>query len=144
MTKTELDAAVNARLAEINTALDLLPDGTAACVSTLFDEWQPDTDYAEGKRLRYGPEDTLYKVRQAHTSQADWTPDKTPALYEEIPKPGQGDDPSNPIPYNNNMALVNGKFYSQRGVVYRCFRDTGVPVYNDLADLVGLYVEVWT
>ena len=26
----------------------------------------------------------LYKVAQAHTSQADWTPDQTPALYTAI------------------------------------------------------------
>ena len=41
-----------------------------------------------------------------------------------------------------DMELFNGKYYSQSGVVYHCFRDTGTPVYNNLADLVGLYVEV--
>jgi hypothetical protein len=35
--------------------------------------------YAVGDILRY--DGKLYKVVQAHTSQADWTPDKTPALF---------------------------------------------------------------
>lgn len=34
------------------------------------------------------------------------------------------------------------KFEKEFKVVYLCTRDTVNPVYNDLADLVGLYVEV--
>ena len=34
------------------------------------------------------------------------------------------------------------KIQQQDGVTYRCFRSTGVPVYNNLADLVGIYVEI--
>ena len=40
------------------------------------------------------------------------------------------------------MALVEGKYYAQAGVVYVCIRSTGAAVYNDLKDLVGIYVEV--
>lgn len=50
----------------------------------------------------------------------------------------------NPIPYNNNMELFEGKYYIQNGVTYICIRSTGTAVYNNLADLVGLYVEVYT
>lgn len=46
-----------------------------------------------------------------------------------------------PIPYSGNMALESGKYYIQDGVAYRCTRDTVNPVYNALADLIGLYVE---
>ena len=38
------------------------------------------------------------------------------------------------------MALEKGKYYSQDGVTYLCTRDTGIAVYNKLADLVGIYV----
>lgn len=48
----------------------------------------------------------------------------------------------NPIEYNNSMALVHGTYYTQDGVVYLCTRDTIIPVYNDLADLVQIYVQV--
>lgn len=106
----------------------------------LFEEWAVDTDYATGDRRRRA--DRLYKCRQGHRSQAGWEPENAPALWEEIAKPGQGETPDNPIPYNNNMALEEGKYYSQYGVVYVCIRDTGVAVYNDLKDLVGIYVEV--
>ena len=39
------------------------------------------------------------------------------------------------------MELEEGKYYSQDGVTYLCTRDTGIPVYNALKDLVGIYVE---
>lgn len=118
-----------------------LSDADALKGIELFDAWAADTEYPMGKRLRY--EDKLYRVRQAHTSQVQYPPTIVPALYEEVAEPGQGDTPDNPIPYNNNMALEEGKYYSQYGVVYICFRDTGVAVYNDLSALVDLYVRVY-
>jgi hypothetical protein len=39
------------------------------------------------------------------------------------------------------MTLEAGKYYLQDGVIYLCIRDTENPVYNALAELVGLYVE---
>ena len=106
----------------------------------LFAPWAVDTEYVTGDRRRRA--DRLYKCRQGHRSQEGWEPENAPALWEEIAKPGQGETPDNPIPYNNNMALVEGKYYSQYGVVYVCTRSTGAAVYNDLKDLVGIYVEV--
>lgn len=35
-----------------------------------------------------------------------------------------------------------GNTTPRTGVTYLCTRDTGIPVYNPLKDLVGLYVEV--
>lgn len=108
----------------------------------LFAVWSGDSvDYAVGERVSY--EGTLYKCRQTHTSQSIYTPDMIPALWEEVAEPGQGDTPDNPIPYNNNMELFEGKYYSQYDVVYICTRSTGTAVYNDLADLVHIYVEVY-
>ena len=42
---------------------------------------------------------------------------------------------------HGNMALENGKYYMHDGVIYKCVRDTGAPVYNALNELVGIYVE---
>ena len=119
-----------------------LSDGDALDAVWLFKAWKPDTWYeVDDKRWRY--DGKLYRVRQAHTSQAQYPPGiETAALYEEVHKPGQGDDPSNPIPYNNNMELIKDKYYSQNNIVYICTRSTGIAVYNNLADLVGIYVEV--
>lgn len=46
MTKTELTAAVQTRLAETKTALSRLDDETALDVTVLFPEWKPNTAYA--------------------------------------------------------------------------------------------------
>ena len=123
----------------IHLAAVSLPDEAAAETPELFEVWAPDTEYREGERRQWGGR--LYKCRQDHTSQQIYPPDAVPALWAGIPRPGQGDTPDDPIPYDNNMALDEGKYYSQNGVVYVCTRSTGVPVYNDLAELVGLYVE---
>lgn len=126
----------------IEKASASLTDTDALEAKELFPNWEVGKAYAVGDRVEY--DGKLYKTIQSHTSQSDWTPDITPSLYTEVGKPSQGDTPDNPIPYNNNMELFNGKYYSQFDVVYHCFRDTINPVYNNLADLVGLYVEVWT
>ena len=124
----------------IEKAAASLSDEDALEAAELFAVWASGTAYAAEQRIRYAGK--LYKVLQDHTSQADWLPDITPSLYAEVEKPGQGDTPNNPIPYNGNMELLEGKYYSEDGVVYHCTRSTGIPVYNRLTDLVGIYVEV--
>lgn len=64
-----------------------LTDEDALQAIELFPLWQPDKSYSAEERLRYS--EKLYRVVQAHTSQADWTPDITPALYTEVAKPGE-------------------------------------------------------
>lgn len=48
----------------------------------LFVNWGEEIEYAVGDRVKFG--DTLYKCVQAHTSQSDWTPDVTPALWTRV------------------------------------------------------------
>lgn len=48
----------------------------------------------------------------------------------------------NPIAYSTGMEIFSGKYYIQNDVVYLCNRDSGTPLYHDLANLVGSYVEV--
>lgn len=64
----------------------------------------------------------------------------TESLYTEVTESHAGTI-EDPIPYNGNMELENGKYYSQDGVIYLCTRDTEIPVYQPLKDLVGIYVE---
>ena len=122
---------------QINTlAVD---DQTAYRMREFYPEWAAGQSYTVGCKLLYGGE--LYKVIQAHTSQADWTPDVVPALFTRIDEQHDGSR-YDPIPYNGNMELYAGQYYSQSGVTYRCTRATGTAVFNPLADLVGIYVEV--
>lgn len=124
----------------IEKAAVSLSDEDALGGVELFPAWEADTSYERGIRRRY--DGRLFRCEQAHTSQIGWEPPNVPALWTEVAKPGQGDTPDNPIPYNGNMELLENKYYSEDGVTYRCFRGTGIPVYNRLDDLVGIYVEV--
>lgn len=85
----------------------------------------------------------LYKVIQPELMiRSQYPPGTgTESLYTRIDETHDGSK-YDPIPYSGNMALENGKYYTQDGVTYLCNRSTGQPVYNALADLVGLYVEV--
>lgn len=56
-----------------------LDDETALTGVELFPMWGIDIDYAVDDRVQH--ESTLYKCVQAHTSQENWTPDATPALW---------------------------------------------------------------
>lgn len=123
--------------AQINTLT--VDDQTALRMREYYPEWAAGQAYAVGYKVQFGGK--LYRCLTAHTSQADWTPDKTATLFERIDETHDG-TLYDPIPYDGNMALTYGLYYTQGGVVYRCTRDTGNPVYNALADLVGIYVEV--
>ena len=56
-----------------------LDDETALTGVELFPMWTIGVAYAVDDRVQNGG--ILYKCVQAHTSQADWTPDATPALW---------------------------------------------------------------
>lgn len=64
-----------------------LPDEDALEAVELFPFWKYPLAYAADDRIRSG--EKLYRCVQAHTSQSDWTPDATPALWTEVVKPGE-------------------------------------------------------
>lgn len=113
-------------------------DATALRMKGFYPEWETGTAYAVGNKLTRNGK--LYKVLQAHTSQAGWKPENVPAMFAEINETHDG-SMEDPIPYNGNMALEQGKYYIQNDEIYICIRDTGNPVYHALADLIGIYVE---
>lgn len=63
----------------IEKAAISLTDEDALQAVELFPQWVVGHTYAVDERLQYNG--VLYRVVQAHTSQADWTPDITPALF---------------------------------------------------------------
>lgn len=71
----------------IEKAAESLPDDDALEAVELFPIWATDTSYTTDERASYA--DKLYRCVQSHTSQADWTPDATPALWTEVAKPGE-------------------------------------------------------
>ena len=64
-----------------------LDDTDALAAVELFPVWAVDTEFAKDIRVRYNGK--LYRCEQAHTSQADWTPPATPALWTEVAEPGE-------------------------------------------------------
>lgn len=109
-------------------------------------QFYPAFDSAIGQKVKQGFKftdgDKLWRVIQPElTIQSNYQPGAgTESLYEEVCETHEGTI-EDPIPYNGNMSLENGKYYIQDWVIYLCIRDTGNPVYNSLSELVGLYVE---
>ena len=126
---------------QINT-LDV-DDQTAVRMTEFYPEWSDligKTVDKSGYKFQHNGK--LYKTIPAtHTFQSDWVPGVgTESLYTRIDETHTGDQ-YDPIPYEGNMALTAGLYYTQDGVTYLCTRDTGIAVYNALSELVGLYVE---
>lgn len=122
---------------QINTLS--VDDNTALRMLEFYPEWAAaGTAYTVGYKVRRGGK--LWRCLQAHTSQTGWEPENAPALWTEICESHAG-TLEDPIPYSGNMALTSGLYYIQDYTIYLCTRDTGNPVYNPLAELVGIYVN---
>lgn len=126
-------------------AAQSLEDTVALTAVELFPKWE--ALVAEGRkekkgfRFQYGGK--LWRTEQPeYTFVAHYIPgDGTESLFSKVDETHAGTR-EDPIPYDGNMEIFNGKYYIQNEVVYLCTRDSGIPLYNDLANLVGLYVEV--
>lgn len=126
--------------AKIEAVAQYAPDDVAVDNPALYPLWDSGgIAYPVGFKLRHA--DKLYKVLQAHTSQADWSPDVAVSLFALIDETHSGDE-SDPIPYSSGMEIFSGKYYTEADVLYRCTRDSGQPLYHALSALVGLYVEI--
>lgn len=119
-----------------------LPDNLALKAASLYDDFEDAIGQTvdEGFKFRY--DGKVWKtVQQKTIIQSIYPPGVgTESLYTSINETNAGTI-SDPIPYTGNMELESGKYYSQGGVTYKCIRDTGQPVYNDLSALVELYVQ---
>lgn len=108
-----------------------LDDDKAMEVAYVYDPWEENKAYDVGVYLTYGVngvgDPQLYKVVQAHTSQADWTPDVTPSLFTPIglnekgypvwSQPTGAHDAYNKgdiVDYNGTLyqSLIDGNIYS--------------------------------
>ena len=78
MTRSEAKAFIAALVGLRASATD---DQALESVS-IYPAWKECASYVSGERVRYN--DTLYKVLQDHTSQADWTPDVASALFTKV------------------------------------------------------------
>ena len=123
---------------QINT-LDV-DDNTALRMQSYYPTFADVVGQEVKQGFKFRHNGNLWATVKAMTIQAHYPPaEGMESLYTIVNETHDGtiDDA---IPYSGNMALENGKYYTQDDVIYLCNRDTVNPVYNALSELVGLYV----
>lgn len=109
----------------IEQAVESLPDEEALEGITLFPVWAVGIAYKVDERISY--QDKLYRVVQAHTSQANWTPDVTPALFTEVAPPGEIPVWKQPTGAQDAYMLGDKVWYPEKNTtVYRSLIDNNV------------------
>ena len=102
-----------------------LSDSDALEGIELFPAWKPDTAYELKQRIRYNGK--LYRCEQAHTSQANWTPDATPALWTEVAEPGTIPVWKQPTGAQDAYRIGDKVHYpDENGLVYVCTIDYNI------------------
>lgn len=96
----EIDAA-------LKPVLDYLSDEEALKFTELYPAWAVGKVYAVGVRVKY--EDILYKCITEHSSQEDWTPDKSPALWTTVLVSDNGDILAWSQPDSTNAYMTGDK-----------------------------------
>lgn len=134
----------------IRSAMDaagaVLTDAEALACKAIYYQWKDlvEAEFVAEKGYRFLHGEALYRVEQpTYTFVAHYVPGAagTESLFSRIDEThsGTADDP---IPYEGNMEIFKDLYYMQHGVLYMCIRSSGQPLYHDLANLVGNYVEV--
>lgn len=95
-------------------------------VATIYDPWATGKAYKAGEYVTYGEnavgDPQLYKVAQAHTSQADWTPDAVASLYSPVGL----DESGHPVwsaPTGAHDAYNKGDIVNYNGTLYESLID---------------------
>lgn len=130
----------------IEKASQSLEDVVALTAVELFPKWKElvENSVKVEKGFRFQYENKLYRTEQPeYTFVEHYVPgaEGSESLFSKVDETHAG-TLEDPIPYETNMEIYNGLYYSQKGVIYLCIRDSGQPLQHDLSSLVGLYVEV--
>lgn len=133
-------SAVNKMLIaqQINTLE--VDDNTALRMKQFYPTFESIVGQTVKKGFKFTHGDYLWATVKELTIQSHYPPgDGMESLYTKVNETHAG-TLEDPIPYDGNMALENGKYYSQNSTIYLCNRDTVNPVYHKLAELVGQFV----
>lgn len=118
-----------------------LTNNESLAVKKLFPVWKEDLgEVKQGEK--YQCDDLLWECLKDHTTQANWKPSiETASLWKVVNEEHEGtiDDA---IPYTPPMELFLDKYYTQSDVLYKCTRNSEIPLSQNLSELVGLYVEL--
>lgn len=109
----------------IEKATASLNDEDALECITLFPEWQENVTYEVDKRVSYN--NNLYRVVQQHTSQSNWTPDITPALFTQVALPGEIPVWRQPTGVQDAYMIGDKvKYPDEEGIIYISIVDNNV------------------
>ena len=139
---TVLDQAKAIRAA-MDAAAVVLTDAEALKCKAIYKQWKDLMGTEADKGFRFLCGEDLYRVEQPkYTFEKHRIPGSTgtESLFSRIDESHAGTF-EDPIPYEGNMELYQGSYYSQGGVIYLCVRSTGQPVFHDLAALTGTFLE---
>ena len=103
MKKRRLDAFI----ASVQTIRKEASDEQALNAKGVYADWAEDTEYEIGNRVLY--DGILYACLQAHTSQAQWTPDTAVSLWAKVLIPDPGDIPEWEQPSSTNPYMTGDK-----------------------------------
>lgn len=129
----------------IEKAVQSLEDNEALTVVNLYPHWerlvQEGRKVLKGFRFQYGGK--LWRTEQPeYTFVAHYVPGEqgTESLFSKVDETHAGTY-EDPIPFEKNMEIYQGSYYTQYDVKYLCIRSSGQPLQHDLSALVGNYVE---
>lgn len=129
---------------QINTLS--VDDETALRMKSYYPIWRELVDAnftAEKAEYKFTYGDDLYKTIKANQQfLPNWIPGQgTESIFERIDETHDGTK-EDPIPYKVNMAVYADKYYTEDGILYRCTRNSDIPLQNKASELVGHYFEV--
>lgn len=130
----------------VEQASQSLEDAVALTAVELFPHWKQLVKESSTvvKGFRFQHEGKLYRTEQPeYTFVKHYVPGSagTESLFSLVDETHAGTK-TDPIPFEKNMEIFEGLYYTQYDVLYRCIRSSGQPLYHDLSLLVGSYVEV--
>lgn len=108
----------------------------------LFPMWKEGIEVVKGEKYQSDDDDNLWECIKSHITQLNWKPSlETASLWKVVVVDHSGtiDDP---IPFTPPMELFKDKYYIQSEIKYKCTRNSEIPLSQNLAELVNLYVEV--
>ena len=126
-------------------AAQSLEDSVALTAVELFPVWKELVK--EGRKVqkgfRFQHDGKLYRTEQPEYIFVEYYipgTQGTESLFSNVDENHAG-TLEDPIPYETNMEIYEGLYYTQYGITYLCIRNSGQPLQHDLSALVGLYVE---
>ena len=141
---TESEVFVLFAKQQINTLS--VDDNTSLRMKSYYPTWQELTEQqftSEKAGYKFTHGDDLYKTVKANQQfLPNWIPGQgTESIFERIDETHTGTK-EDPIPYKVNMEVFKDKYYIEDGILYRCTRNSDIPLQNKASELVGHYFEV--